>query len=218
MFKNNKGYSIVELLAMIMITSIIIYPLMASLVKNIEINERLRLRQSATTIANEALYGMEKLEYAKLFSILHTANTDGNYYVELNGGDFDETISVCDNFLVADSSDAILCANIFNLQASSFGAGSLEYKIFLYNFNIPGDYKDDLTADVRIPSQVRDVISSIVPNDTRIPNTPENPDSFTAPTPTTLLRVTVWIKYYDKDAEEYFVVLSGVIYDETVLK
>ena len=198
MIKNNKGFSMVELLAMIIITSVIIFPLMHSLVKNVEINERLHLRQSATSIASTSLYGVEKLDYTLLYGLVNAANIADNYYIELNADN-------C-NSLIAGSTDEALCVQIFNLVSSNFTAGSDEYRVFIYNFNLPQTYYDELTdpLNTSIPLEVKNEISLLTPS------------LLLNPTPNTLLRVTVWIKYFNEPP--YYVVLSGLIFDEENLK
>lgn len=194
MIKNNKGFSLVELLAMILITTILIYPLMQALVKNIEVNERLHLRQSATSIASTSLYGFEKLDYDKLYGLLDDKNTNGEYILELNALE-------CDS-LTSGSADELLCIEIFNLISNNFTAGAEEYKVFIYNYNLPVGYYNELTREnnTSIPEEVKDQI--------RILDTSESDE----PSPETLLRVTVWIKYYNDPP--YYVVLSGLIFDE----
>ena len=104
MIKNNKGFSIVELLAMIMITTILIYPLMQSLVKNVETNERLHLRQSATSISRTALYGLEKLPFNRLSEEVRAVGNTA-YFIELNGG-----AGGCDIFYsIANPENEYLC-------------------------------------------------------------------------------------------------------------
>ena len=126
MLKNNKGFSLVELLAMIIITTVLIYPLMQSLVKNVEINERLLSEQSATTVANSTLYGLGKVSFANLYSLVDSANTSGNYFVEIN-------TDTCSDLAVVNIADETICTNIFGIVSNNFTAGSAEYKVFIYN-------------------------------------------------------------------------------------
>ena len=60
------------------------------------------------------------------------------------------------------------------------------------------DGKNSLIADVNIPNEVQTYISSITPEDTL--------------TNTTLLRVTIWIQYYEDPV--YILIQSGLIFDE----
>ncbi|MBN2604500.1 MAG: hypothetical protein JXR62_01595 [Bacilli bacterium] len=190
MLKNNKGFSIVELLAMIMITTIIIYPLMANLVKNVEVNERLHLRQSATSISRTALYGLEKLDYNTLYGFVSAANTAGDYFVELN--------SVNCTLFTAGSIDENLCNEIFGVVANNLILDEANFRVFIYNYTLPQTYIDALTDpdNVEIPDQVKSEIPTVA-------------SSVVTPS---VLRVTVWIEYYNDPP--YYVVLSGLIVDE----
>ena len=197
MIKNNKGFSMVELLAMIIITTVLIYPLMQSLVKNVEINERFLSEQSATTVANSTLYGLGKINFANIYSLVVLANTDGDYYIEINADN-------CSDLAVANVADETICTNIFGIVSNNFTAGSAEYKVFIYNYALSQTYFDALTAETNtnIPDEVKVEIEKLTP----VPDL-----GYTSPE--SILRVTVWIQYYNEPP--YYVVLSGLIVDET---
>jgi len=193
MLKNNKGYSIVELLAMILITTIIIYPLMSNLVNNIEINERLQERQSATSISRAALYGIEKLPFNTLFSEV-TAAENTAYFVELNGG-----IGGCDIFnSITNPEHENLCIEIFNLIENNFDPDETQFRVFVYNYNLTLQQKTKLTENTSyadLPKEVQDQIL-LLPTSNIVKDN--------------LLRVTVWVMYNDPP---YYVVLNGVIFE-----
>lgn len=188
MLKNNKGFSLIELFAMILITTILIYPLMQSLVQNIKINDRLQQRRSATNIADGSLYTLDKIDFRDLLSLVDTANTGNDYYIELN-------LDTCG--ILADSADEAVCTQLFNSVWNNLSLTSSEYRIFIYNYNLPQSYIDSLIIDVALPTDVKTEIGLIAAN---------------ANSNTTLLRVTVWIEYFENPV--YTLILSGLIFDE----
>ena len=188
MLKNNKGFSLIELFAMILISTILIYPLMQSLVQNIEINDRLQQRRSATNIAEGALYTLDKIDFLDLLSLVDTANINSDYFVELN-------LDNCG--MLATAADQAVCTQLFNSVWNNLSLTSSEFRIFIYNYNLPQNYIDSLTVDVTIPTDVQTEIGLITAN---------------ANSNTTLLRVTVWIEYFEDPV--YTLILSGLIFDE----
>ncbi|KFZ26456.1 MAG: hypothetical protein KQ78_01397 [Candidatus Izimaplasma bacterium HR2] len=188
MLKNNKGFSLIELFAMILISTVIIYPLMQSLVRNITINSRLNDRRSATNIADGTLYTLDKLNFLDLQSLVDAANTNNDYYIELN-------LDECNT--LASTADQAVCTQLFNSVWNNLSLTSSEYRVFIYNYNLPQSYIDGLTVNANLPTDVQNEIGLITAN---------------ANSNTTLLRVTVWIEYYQDPV--YTLILSGMIFDE----
>ena len=188
MLKNNKGFSLVELFAMILISTIIIYPLMQGLVDNIQINDRLTHRRSATNIADGSLYTLDKLDFVDLQGLVDTANTNNDYYIELN-------LDTCST--LTSTADQALCTTLFNSVWNNLTLTSSQFRIFIYNYNLPQAYIDSLVVNGTIPPDVRAEIGYVTAN---------------ANSNTTLLRVTIWIEYYQEPT--YSLVLSGMIFDE----
>lgn len=188
MLKNNKGFSLIELFAMILITTVLIYPLMQSLVKNIEINDRLQQRRSATNIAEGTLYTLDKIDFLDLLDLVDAANISNDFYIELN-------LDTCG--ILSDTADQAVCIQLFNSVWNNLSLTSSEYRIFIYNYNLPENYKNSLVTNVNLPTDVQLEISSIIVNDN---------------SNMTLLRVTVWIEYFEDPV--YTLILSGLIFDE----
>ncbi len=189
MLRNNKGFSLVELLAIIFISSVIIWPLTVTLVNNIEINDRLHYRRSATSIADGTMYGLDKLDFTDLDAKVDAANTGGTYFIELNS----TTCSTLDT-----EADRTLCTTIFNLIWSNLILTDGEYRVFIYDYNLSSETIAILYGnEADIPIEVRNEINAIPPS------TEANPS---------LLRVTVWIEYYQDPVS--VVILSGVLFDE----
>lgn len=189
MCKNNKGFSLVELFAMILITTIIIIPLMQSLVSNIKISDVLMKRRSATSIASGSIYSLDKMDFVDILSLVNSANGSFDYYIDLN-------LDTCNT--LAAPSDQNLCSILFNTVWNNLSLTSAEYRIFIYDYYLPQTYYDSLTTDLTIPIAVRNEIALLIPDGVN--------------TSTTLLRVTVWIEYHNDPVST--LTLSGLIYDE----
>lgn len=187
MLKNNKGFSLIELFAMILITTVIIYPLLQSLISNIQINSRLNDRRSATNIADGTLYTLDVLTFSDLQSLVDTANTGNDYYIELN-------LDTCD---ILSTVDEAVCIQLFNSVWNNLTLTSSEYRVFLYNYNLPQTYIDSLEVNANLPTDVQNEIGLITAN---------------VNSNTTLLRVTIWIEYHDDPV--YTIILSGMIFDD----
>jgi len=100
MVKNEKGFTIIELLAVIVISSIIITPLMFSLVSNVNINALLHIRRSSVSLAEGAIYGFDKLSYSDIETLQE--NSTSHHLV------FDSTS--CDQL---DTNDESICDIVF---------------------------------------------------------------------------------------------------------
>lgn len=187
MLRNNKGFSIVELLAIIFISSVIIWPLTMTLVNNIEINDKLHKRRSATSIANGTMYALDKLDFEDL-EIEVSGSVD--YYIELNSLE-------CDNATYLTEADIALCTEIFDATFNNLSLDNVHYRVFIYEYSPTTAEKNSLTSDTNIPQEVRDEISLVAADQTAV---------------TTLLRVTVWVWYYEDPIG--IIVLSGLLFSE----
>lgn len=187
MLRNNKGFSLVELLAMVFITSVIIVPLMSTYVRNFELNDQQHTRRSALSIAQGTLYGFDKIDYTDLKSLVDTANSGSTYYIELNE-------STCSG--LAATTDQSYCTAIFQSIHNNLTLSATTYRVFIFDYNMPGANVTALQANVTIPQQVRDEIGTL---------------GITTGTNTALLRMVVWIHF--ENEPNLYVVLSGVLHD-----
>lgn len=184
MVKNEKGFTIIELLAVIVIASIIITPLMYSMVNNITTNQVLQTRRSSVSIAEGAIYGFDKLSYTDLETLQENSAT--HHIV------FDTT--TC-NLLTLKVNDDAICSIIFDSSHNNNTFDSDHFKAYIYDYNISSSDQTSLTGPSSlIPQEVKDVIGAITPS------TDPNPG---------LLRITIWINYSD-DPYSYTVV-SGLL-------
>ncbi len=188
MLRNNKGFSLMELLAVVFITSFIIWPLTTNLIKNIEINSLLHDRRSAASIADGTMYGLNKIDFTDLFSKVEAANNTGSYYIELN----EDTCSTLDS-----TGDQALCDQIFASIWNNLTLDSSRYRVFIYDYNLPQSSIDSLYGNDVIPLEVRNEINNITASTT--PNS-------------NLLRVMVWIEYCDDPVSN--TILGGLLFND----
>lgn len=186
---NKNGYSIVEMFAVIFLTSLIIFPLITTLVNNIEINDREQNRLAASSIAQGTLDSLNRITFADIETLVTAANSGGSYYVELNYDNCDTQLTV--------SADISLCQNLFQSIWNNVTFSSTEYRVFIVNYNLPQNYHDSLALNNSLPQAVKDTIADYPVNNASNP---------------VLYRVIVWIEY---DTEQSRVVVAkGLLSDE----
>lgn len=188
MLKNNKGYSIIELLAVILITSVVLIPLMQGFIQSIENNYRQQEKRNAASMAEGTLNAFDKLTFSNINTLLDDNKLNNNlYFYEFNA----------DNCAIFDApTDDTLCLEIFNAIYNNFQADSTQFRVFVYESNLSTLEKDDLTnrGTSTLPEQVMKEIDNI-------PTTLEPSID--------LLNVTVWIQY-NTDPDLYIVVTGKI--------
>lgn len=188
MLKNNKGFSIVELLAVIIISSLILVPLLSAFTNTIEINDDEHTRRSAVNIAEGTLYGFNKISYTNLYNLLEAEKTGGGTYLTLD-------LNSCDS--LATLEDQGFCTAIFTSIHNNLQLTPETFKVYLFDYNMtPLEYQN-LTTNQTLPQLVR---SDLLAQDV-------NEGSITS-----LIRITIWIQQNDDPAQ--YMILSGLIKDE----
>lgn len=186
MVKNEKGFTIIELLAVIVISSIIITPLMFSLVSNVNINALLHIRRSSVSLAEGAIYGFDKLTYSDI-ELLQDGATDHHLV-------FDATS--CGPL---STNDEAVCEIVFGSEFNNVSFDEDHFKVYIYDYNISQADQNSLLVNASIPQEVRDEIGDI---------------QFSSDPNPGLLRITVWVNYSD-DPYDYTVVSGLLIGDWT---
>ena len=196
MIKNNKGYTIIELLAVIVISSIIIVPLMQGFIKSIENNALQQDKRNAASMAEGALYGFDKLVFDDI-AILLRENTAGGtqFYYEFNSTN-------CQIFTTrfANTTDTSLCSQIFDGVYNNFSPPATDFRVFVIESNLIQAQKDDLTNRTKwagiLPEQVMAHFDTL---------------PVTTELPIDLLTVVVWIQYSQEP--DLYIVVGGKIDD-----
>ena len=180
----NKGYSIVEMFAVIFIVSVIIFPMLNTLVNNITTNARYHNRRGAVSIAQGTLEGFQRINFTSLETLIEAQNDAGEYYLEFDSTD-------CSDLSTSDNG---LCQQLFNVTWSNFTADSDHFKIYFYNYRMTDVIQSSLLNDPNIPDEVKNHIENI--ETTTIPN-PE------------LYYAICWIQYDDDTGSA--LIMEGLI-------
>lgn len=193
---NQKGFSLIELMAVLFISSVVLVPLLISFTDSIKINQRSQTNRIATTVAEGALYAFEKIDFIDYRTALSTENTNGNYYLELN-------LDECPNiFLNAD--DLAICESIFNMTSSNLSFTSSQFKVYMFDYSLTTAEYNALLANQSIEVSVRNELN----NNTDIVAALNGVD-----TPH-LIWVIIWLDYFDNP--EQYLVATGLIANDDV--
>jgi len=193
MKRNQNGFSLIELLAVLVLSTVILVPLMASYTNSIRLNDRSQNHEIASSIADGAFYSIAKIDFSEFRTLLDTANGNNEFFIEVNG-------TTCDTLAAAASEN--LCDNIFNQIWSNQTFDATEYKMYMFDYSLTTAEYNQLLADESIVPRVRNHIQ----NSTDITSTLDGTDL------QGVIRVIVWIDYYD-DPDQFFV-MEGLIADE----
>jgi len=193
MKNNQNGFSIIEVLAVLVIISIILVPLMSSFSGALELNDRSQQRLSATSVADSTLYGLEKIDYDDFRGKLDTANSNNDFYIEINEDNCNTLISTADQYV---------CNQIFTTIWNNTSYSSATYKVFMFDYSLTTAEHTSLINNVLIPESVREKIEF----DEDILASRNGTDL------STLIRVVVWIDFYDDP--DLYMILTGLIADE----
>jgi type II secretory pathway pseudopilin PulG len=186
---NNKGYSMVELFAVIFVVSLVLLPLLNTLVNNITTNARYHSRRSAVSIAQSTLEGFQRISFTDMETLIEAQNDAGVYYLEFDGND-------CGTSGFS-SGDNGLCQQLFNSTWSNFNVDAEHFKLYFYNYRMTEEIQSSLLANANIPNEVKVHIESL--ETTSIPN----PD---------LYYVICWILYDDDTSSA--LIMEGLISSE----
>lgn len=182
---NNKGYSMIELFAVIFIASAIIFPMVTTLVNNFEINDRIHNRRSSLSISQGTLEAFSRFDFVDIQALVNDANTSNKNFVE-----FDEL--TCTQ--LASASDRALCVKIFESTVSNYTLTDSTFKVYIFNYNLTTIMQSDLVGDGDIPPRLQTEIQNMTTT-----NDP-NPE---------LYNIYVWIEY-DTDTSSTLI-LGGLI-------
>ena len=175
---NNKGFSLLEILAVILISTTVLVPLLFSLVGNANINRREITKEAASNIVAVTINGFNTMRFNDLVGAIDDVETAA--YAEFNKA------SGCDQLPLGHTpkSTADICALVFEASAANVSFEADEFRVFLVPYSIPQADYDILTDPLNdtIPPEVQALIAeTILINET--------------PSSTQPLRIFVWIQY-----------------------
>lgn len=189
MKNNQKGFSLIELMAVLVLSSVVLVPLLLSFTNSLQANRQALTSRRAASVAEGALYALEKIEYN-----LYDTYLGVNDYVVL---DADQC-----NTAFVDAIDQTICDTIFAMESANLSFPSSDFKIYLFRYNFSGEHAT-LVNDTNLPLSVRNELAS-------------NPDILEASLEPTgnlsLIWGIIWLDYYD-DPDAYLV-SAAIIADD----
>jgi type II secretory pathway pseudopilin PulG len=203
MKSKNDGFTLIELIAILFITSAIIVPLMSSLIGNIEINERTQQRRNATSVADGVIYGLDKLSFSDFRTEI---DTSGNDYLIFN-------LDSC-NTVLTGSGDQAICDAVFQSSWNNLTLTADNVEVYMFNYALDPTLYQTITGagspfDASAAQHIlndEEITCNVIGdpyNCKAIDNTVNEPD---------LIRVVIWVDYYD-DPDQY-VLLTGLIIND----
>ncbi|QMS85931.1 type II secretion system protein [Candidatus Xianfuyuplasma coldseepsis] len=186
---NQKGFSILELMAVLVIFSVILVPLLISFTNSLEINRQALTQRIAASVAEGALYAIDKIDYSQLALAVPEVGVDPDNYLTLD-------VNTCSTEF-GGANDIAICESIFEMQSQNLTFDATEFKLYIFEY---GAY-DEVVNDTSLPIDVRNVVALdadvIAANDAPI-------DS--------LFWAVIWLDYFDDP--DLILVNVGIVADE----
>ncbi len=184
MVKNSKGFSLLEILAVILIATTVLVPLLSSLVGNANINRREINKEAASNIIAVSINGFNTIRFRDLVGAIDDIETA--MYKEFNK---DEGCSDLPTGHTPKSSIEI-CELVFQSTAANVSFEADAFRVFLVPFSIPQADFDFLTDpnNTDIPEEIKTlIIENVLINET--------------PSSTQPLNIFIWIQYGPRDRD-----------------
>lgn len=198
--RNNKGFSLLEIMAVLAISTIILVPLLSSLSNAYNANTRAQQRSNALSITESTMLAIEKVDFGEMRSMLDDSQGNLNY-VELNKDN-------CQTFTT--DLDTAYCDLIFSQIWNNEEYDSSNFHIYLFDFRVEGNTYQNF-QDGNLPDAVKRELEAfqdfIIVDIDGNPNNPSNKLNVES-----LIRVVVWINYNEDPYKE--VATGGMIVDE----
>lgn len=207
---DKKGFTLLELLAVIVLATAIMFPMVNALLGNYEVNVRMHSRKAASSMSITTMYAFGKFEYGALRTLLEDNLNDyeaseygeDGYYVLLNK---DACYRLPDPYAIeveGTLNEYQLCSYIYDQEWNNFSYDSDHFQTYLYPYYLDTATKENL-LDSSLPNRVKDHIRSIPVCDGR---TSCDPNDLSA------MRISVWIRYSDT-SEGSVVASNGLLTD-----
>jgi prepilin-type N-terminal cleavage/methylation domain-containing protein len=192
--RNQKGFSLLELMAVIVLATTVLVPMLSGLIGNFEVNKRMHARKAASSITLTTISALDKVGFDN-FEDAYLLKTRPESIVEITQGD-------CGDFDFTEPSpnyrrgSGEVCDMIFSQEWNSIKFDAAEtFKVFLYPYYLDEAEINNILSLNDIPKRVLGEIEDLTPSMGKIDGD--------------IYRVTVWIQY-DQDTE-LDIVSSGVI-------
>jgi|GEM_PF-3443101 len=163
MRNDEKGFSIVELLSIIVITSVIIIPLMTTFVNFFEINDRMHNRRNAVGIADVLTNSVERLDYTEIYTQMHTERTVDHLYMMMTMDD-NGTVETADDhcsMTFTNTTATDVCELMFTMEYNNMSIPAGDIQFYFFDYNLSSDEHATLQSDATLPEDVRDAVAGM---------------------------------------------------------
>jgi type II secretory pathway pseudopilin PulG len=200
---NEKGFSLIEILAVILITTSILVPLLVSLSGNFQVNVRMINKSVATSLTTEALLSFQNMYYQDVEIALNNHDRPFLKFTENEGCDLlrDYSTAPINSFTLYNSNQRV-CEYVFEMQAINRSFSDDQFMVIVYPFRVPEDEYTAYIASVNqaytdgeIPIEVRDRLLTV-----------------TSGSSLRILRTIVWIQYGETSGSN--VIRTGLLSPE----
>ena len=214
--RNEKGFSLIEMIAVLFIASVVLLPLLVGLTGNIRVNNTQIDKSIASQISVTTIQTFEEMNFNNLYNTWLNSYTDWIDNPSENGiilrlssdletdqcSALSSTMHFTDFFQY--ESNQSVCQQIFEIKSINRSFDSDEFMVFIYPFSYdvfsnPDDKPSDLEA--RILAEIEsldndgffpiDAIRDEIEKDVNV----NNPSRFR------MLRVIVWIQYGENQSQ-----------------
>ena len=207
--RNEKGFSLIEMLAIILIASTVLLPLLVGLTGNIRVNDTMINRSIAATIAATTLQTFETMYFKDLEEQLNNPDNGDGVVLIFNAE------QGCENLkLTAPSTQFYIflsnretCNRVFEIESINRSFESEQFMVFIYPFTLESEaaknaFDTAIDQNENIPEDVKAQIKREV-------TVTESGRTFR------VLRVLVWINYGEQERQS--IVRTGLLSPELEL-
>ncbi len=177
---NEKGVTLVELFAIILLVSLVIVPTLTALTGNFRVNASMIDRSTASSKASQTIQGFQNLDFNDLENNLSKETSYTPYSFSEGCSDLKEGFNPINEDIVTYPSNRQSCEHIFDTNVNDFEFGEDNIKVYLYPFAVEDEeaFKAEID-DSDLPDEVKNIIKSNISEGINI----------------RIFRVVVWIEY-----------------------
>ncbi len=151
---NSKGVTLVELMAVIIVASIILFPMLGGFIANLDVNERMHNRRAASSLGDTTIEAFSKVHFDNLYNHLN-----GEPLAEIDADDCALfTIDVDDPFRLMGSDE--VCGMIFDQMWSNITFEEDAFRVFIASNQIDENDWETIEA-MDVPDKVLAAIEAL---------------------------------------------------------
>ncbi len=135
--RNNKGFSLIEMIAVIFIASVVLLPLLVGLTGNIKVNNTMIDRSIASAVTTTTVQAFEEMFFSNIETRLNDPNHGNGILLKFSSDLVNDDCSVLSTTTPRSSfylygSNRNTCQEIFNIQSINRSFTSDEFMVFVY--------------------------------------------------------------------------------------